>query len=194
MDEATGRGRGSARSIQAFNMFEAINQCSDLLHEYGGHAHAAGLSIAAESVDDFSDQMNRIARTQLTEEDCVPTLDVASELPPFRADLRTVAGPGSLAWRHLVNGNPEPHFASRGVRIQEIKRMGAEKQHLKLILNAEGVNPTDLVDAPWWNRGELADVLESGMSMDLCYRPQFNHFNGRRTIQFLLDDIRPADW
>jgi len=89
---------------------------------------------------------------------------------------------------------PEPHFVSRSVRINEIKRMGAEKQHLKLVLNAEGVNPTDTVDAPWWNRGELADLLEPGMSMDLCYRPQFNHFNGRRTIQFLLDDIRPADW
>ncbi len=192
MDEATGRGRGSARSIQAFNMFDAINQCSDLLHEFGGHAHAAGLSISAERVDDFSDQMNRIARVQLTEEDCVPTLDVSMQLPHEQITAHLLDQIASLA--PFGNGNPEPHFASRGVRINEIKRMGVEKQHLKLILNAEGVNPNDMVDAPWWNRGELADVLESGMSMDLCYRPQFNHFNGRRTIQFLLDDIRPADW
>jgi single-stranded-DNA-specific exonuclease len=192
MDEATGRGRGSARSIQAFNMYEAINQCSDLLNEYGGHAHAAGLSISSEHVDDFSDQMNRIARTQLTDEDCVPTLDVAMELPHDQISGQLLEQIGSLA--PFGNGNSEPHFVSRGVRIQEIKRIGAEQQHLKLILTAEGVNPTNLVDAPWWNRGELADVLESGMFMDLCYRPQFNHFNGRSTIQFMLDDIRPADW
>jgi len=192
IDEATGRGRGSARSIQAFNMFEAIHQCSELLHEYGGHAHAAGLSISAERVGDFADQMNRIACMQLTEENCVPTQDVALELPHDQISAELLDQMASLA--PFGNGNPEPHFASRGVRIHEIKRMGADKQHLKLILDAEGVNPTNLVDAPWWNRGDLADVLEPGMSMDLCYRPQFNHFNGRRTIQFLLDDIRPADW
>lgn len=192
MDEATGRGRGSARSIQAFNIYNAINQCRDLLQEYGGHAHAAGLSISAENVDDFTDQMNRIACAQLTEEDCVPTLDVAMDLRPEQISANLLDQIARLA--PFGNGNQEPHFSSKSVRIQEIKRMGSEKQHLKLVLNAEGVNPSDLVDAPWWNRGELADVLESGMSMDLCYRPQFNHFNGRRTIQFMLDDIRPADW
>lgn len=192
MDEETGRGRGSARSIHAFNVFEAINQCGDLLHEYGGHAHAAGLSIAIDRVDAFAAKMNRIACRQLSEEDCVPTVEVAMELMPDAVTAKLLDQLQCLM--PFGNGNPEPYFMSRAVRIHDIKRMGTDKRHLKLILNAEGVNPSDLVDAPWWNRGDLADVLEAGMSLDLCYRPQFNNFNGRRSIQFMLEDVRPADW
>ncbi len=192
LDEESGRGRGSARSIQAFNVFNAINQCKELLQEYGGHAHAAGLSILTNQVDAFAKRMNKIACKQLTEEDCVPVIDVALEVDTEQVSARLIEEIEKLA--PFGNGNPEPTFVSKSARIHEIKTMGQDQKHLKFIVAAEGVNPNDKVDAPWWNRGDLADILEAGTSLDLCYKPKFNHFNGRRTIQFIIEDVRPADW
>jgi single-stranded-DNA-specific exonuclease len=189
VDEASGLGRGSARSIHAFNIFDAIHTCRDLLDEYGGHAHAAGLAIKEEKVVDFAAQMNRLASALLTEEDCVPTVDVAMEVeaseirPDVLYQIEALAPFGS--------GNHAPYFVSRNMRIAEVRRMGADKQHLRLSFQVEGLG---MVHAPWWYHGDLADVLDTETTLDICYRPAFNDWNGRRYVQFMLEDIRPPEW
>jgi single-stranded-DNA-specific exonuclease len=192
MNEATGIGRGSARSILGFNILDAIDACRDLLSEYGGHVYAAGLSIAHDNVPDFSAQMNRIAGSLLQDEDLLPTLDVAAEIAPGEIchqllhQIETLAPFGCC--------NHEPLFVSRSVPIVEVNRMGAEKQHLNLTLRADGVNRFDSVRCPWFSRGELAEGLDVGMSLDVCYKPQFNHWNGHTNIQFMIEDISPPEW
>ena len=133
LDERTGMGRGSARSIEAFNIFEAIDACRDLLGEYGGHAHAAGLSIAGENVPDFMAQMNRIATSLLTEEDLLPTIEVAAELEPGEITLDLLRQMETLA--PYGNANPQPCFVSRGVPIREVILL--KDKHLKLRVKAE---------------------------------------------------------
>jgi single-stranded-DNA-specific exonuclease len=192
LDPITGSGRGSARSIHAFNMFNAIDACRDLLLEYGGHAHAAGLAIAQENVSDFASQMNQLAGALLTEEDLVPTLEVATEMAPGEACADLLLQLEAMA--PFGNGNPDPLFVSRGLPVLETLRMGAEKQHLKLILKAEGLNSRNTVEALWWHNGELADRLEPGQSLDFCYRPGFNVFRGERKIQFMIEDLKPPEW
>jgi single-stranded-DNA-specific exonuclease len=192
MNEATGSGKGSARSIHAFNIFNAIDACKDLLQEYGGHAHAAGLAIDNANLSDFAAQMNRLAGALLSEEDCVPTVEVAMEIAPSDVCSELIQQLEALA--PFGSGNPEPHFASRSVPIQDVLIMGKEKQHLKLLLRAEGLNGRDCVDAPWFFHAELAEGLQPGSTLDVCYRPQFNEWNGRRSIQFLLEDIQPPEW
>lgn len=192
MNEATGIGRGSARSIRAFNIFNAIDTCRDLLDEYGGHAYAAGIGIKQENVADFTDQMNRLATSLLSDEDLMPTLDVSVEIDPSECCGHLLEQMETLA--PFGSGNREPLFVSRGVPIVEVSRMGAEKQHLRLTLRADGLNGRDTVQCPWFSRGELADGLDAGMTLDVCYKPQFNHWNGRRTIQFMLEDVQPPEW
>ena len=192
MNEATGVGKGSARSIRAFNMYEAIDSCRDLLQEYGGHAHAAGLSIDQENVPDFMSQMNHLAASLLSDEDLQPTLDIATEIGTGEMCAHVLEQIQQMA--PFGSGNREPLFVSRSVPIVEVSRMGAEKQHLRLTLRADGLNGRDSVQCPWFSRGELADGLDTGMSLDVCYRPQFNHWNGRRSIQFMLEDIQPPEW
>jgi single-stranded-DNA-specific exonuclease len=192
LDAATGKGRGSARSIHAFHILDAIHSCRSLLDEYGGHAHAAGLAIAGEKVEDFAAQMNRIAGSVLSDEDLAPSLDAAMELDPSEICTELLLQIGAMA--PFGHGNHEPHFVSRGVPMLEAIRMGAEKQHLRLTLKADGLNGRDSAQAPWWHRGELADVLEPGTTLDICYRPQFNIWNGRRSIQFIIEDLRPPEW
>ncbi len=192
LDSATGAGRGSARSIHAFNMFEAIDSCRSLLDEYGGHAHAAGLSIRSEHLPDFAAQMNRLASALLTEEDLLPAIDVTTELEPGAICPELLLQLQALA--PFGSGNPEPLFASRSVSILEILRMGAEKQHLKLVVKAEGLNGRDTAEAVWWRYGDLANHLEAGQTLDVCYRPEFNYYRGERKIQFMLEDIKPPEW
>jgi single-stranded-DNA-specific exonuclease len=190
LDEATGKGRGSARSIHAFNIFNAIDACRGLLGEYGGHAHAAGLSIDKENVADFMTQMNRLATALLSEEDLVPTIEAAAELAPGDICQELLLQMQTLA--PFGNSNPEPCFVSRGVPIRDIRLL--KDKHLKLALKAEGLNGRDTADALWWNMGFLTANLEVGQSLDICYRPEFNYFGGRRNIQFMLQDIRPPEW
>jgi len=191
LDEA-GNGRGSARSISPFNIFEAIDACRGVLGEYGGHAHAAGLSIEEKYVGDFAAQMNALASALLSEEDLLPSIDVAMELDAgeITAGLLTQLE----AFAPFGSGNHEPYFVSRGVRLVDTKRIGKENQHLKLFLKVDGVNRRDLVEGLLWSHGDFADALQPGQALDLCYRPQFNEYNGYRSIQFVLADLQPPEW
>jgi len=190
--DKSGLARASARSIHAFNVLDAIESCKDLLSAYGGHAHAAGLSIASEHVAEFATRMNRIAAASLSDEDCVATLDVAMEIDPTHLTYDLLAQLESLA--PFGAANARPLFVSRGVRINEVRCMGKESEHLKLILGIEGLNRWDTVDAPWFYRGDLIQSLGSVDSLDFCYQPNINEFNGKRSIQFIVEDVNAAEW
>lgn len=192
MNEATGVGKGSARSIHAFNIFDAIDSCRGLLAEYGGHAHAAGLSILQENLTDFTAQINQIAKTELSDEDLLPTLEADVEIDPSEVCDHLLEQIQMLA--PFGHSNPEPLFVSRSVPIVEVKRMGADKQHLSLTLRADGINQWDSVRCPWWSHGDMAEYLEPGMTLDVCYRPAFNDWNGKRSIQFFIEDVNAPEW
>lgn len=191
IDSQTGEGRGSARSIEVFNIFDAIHSCSDLLIEYGGHAHAAGLSIQAANVDSFSNLMNQIARNQLTETDLLPSLEIAMELGTHEVSPKLLEELEQL--KPFGHDNREPLFVSRGLPIMNVLRMGKEQQHLKIVFRAEGLNGNDCVEAVWWNQGSLAEHLSTLSSIDICYTIEYNYFQGRK-IQFKLYDIKPPEW
>ena len=190
MDTETGQARASARSIMNFDIFEAISLCSSLLIEYGGHSHAAGLSMLTENLDDFRDQMNNIARQKLTEEDLVPILEIDAETelelicPQMLEQIESLAPFGQA--------NPEPMFLSKHVRIREKKLIGTEKQHLKLLIDTPGLNG-GVSDAIWWNQAHQGDELSSKTKIDICYQLQFNSFNSLKTIQFKIVDLHSSE-
>ena len=135
--------------------------------------------------------MNRLAALQLTEEDCQPSLEVAQEVAP--SDL-CAAVVDQIAWLEpFGNSNPAPRFISRSMPVRQISRL-TEGKHLKLRFDAEGLTRWGNVDALWWNRGELAEGLQEGMSLDICYRPDINEYRGERSVQFMLEDIQPPEW
>ena len=191
MSEA-GIGKGSARSIPGFNMFNAIDACRDLLIEYGGHEMAAGLSIERHNVADFSRQINRLAAEALSDEDCVATLSPAMEIDPAIMNLKLLEQIGRLA--PFGNGNPEPLFVGRSVPIHNVETMGAEKSHLKFNLAVEGVNRWGTIAAPWFHHGSLAQPLQAFSSLDLCFAPQINTYNGKQSVQFIVQDIAVSEW
>ncbi len=192
MDANSGEGRGSARSIEAFNIFHAIDTCGEMLLEYGGHAQAAGLSIREQDISRFSEQMNQLAKEQLTDSDLTPYLDAAMEIETSALTPQVLEEIEQMA--PFGHDNHVPLFVSRGLPIVNVQRMGKEQQHLKVTFRAEGVNTNDTVEALWWNQADLAEPLQSLSSIDVCYTPEFNNFRGERKIQLKIQDIKPPEW
>lgn len=187
IDEQTGIGRGSARSIRPFNMLDAITECGDHLIEFGGHSHAAGLGINRDNYDAFAEAINRLAAGRLTEDDFLPVLMADAEV---EASEVTVDCLRQLElFEPWGRGNDEPLFISRGLRISEVIKMGQENRHLKLRVTDGEMPP---VDAILWNASDLADHLHQGDSIDLCYRPQLNTFNNYTRVQFMIQDLKLA--
>jgi single-stranded-DNA-specific exonuclease len=186
LDPATGRGRGSARSIPAFDVFSGIDRCGRWLERYGGHRQAAGLDIRADHVDAFRTAFNEQARAHLSPADLVPEfrIDLEIELPDANAALLRVlrhAGPFGM-------GNPTPVFASRGVTLVGAPRRVGE-DHLKVTL----LQKSATLSAIGFRMADRLPELEGTTGpFDVAYQLQENHYRGRVELQARLVAIRAS--
>ncbi len=188
LDEETGRGRGSARSIRAFDLYAAVHASGHHLIEFGGHAHAAGFAIAQDQIGAFREAMNTRAMAELTQDDFVPEICIDSEIGFEELTVELVSDLDRLEpWGH---SNSEPILVTTGLRVAEIKRIGKEANHLKMRMHTRNAEP---VDALMWNSAELADHIQPGALMDVCYKPQINLFNGRTSVQMMIVDMKASE-
>jgi single-stranded-DNA-specific exonuclease len=173
--------RGSGRSIAGFDMAAALRECTDLLLRHGGHAMAAGLSIAASNLDAFRQRLNEHARKTLRKEDLQAPLRLDAEVGLDEITMDRLAELDRL--RPTGQGNPVVQFCARKLSHQRpLQRMGAEKQHVKMWLtDGNGTH-----EAVWWGAGKGS--LPVG-KFDLAFAPQINQFNGKRTVQ-----LKVLDW
>jgi single-stranded-DNA-specific exonuclease len=177
--------RGSGRSIPGFDLAAALRECDDLLVRHGGHAMAAGVTIAPANIDAFRQRLNEIARRQLKPEDLQPLLhlDAAIALRELTVDLL-----GQLdRIKPTGQGNPALQFwTAKLTHARPPQRMGAEKQHVKLWVT----DGQATLEAVWWGVGT---ALLPGGIFDLAFVPQINDFSGRTTVQLKVLDWRPAE-
>jgi len=181
-----GMGRGSARSIEAFHLYDALAACSEHLARYGGHKHAAGLSVEASRLGAFIEAFERIARERLTDGDLVPRLRLDALVRPEELDERGAEAVAALG--PFGAGNPNPVFAARAASVQPrilpSKRDG-EKGHLKLKLDA-----APKLDAIGFSMADRAALAEG--PVDLAFQLGIDEWNGRRRVQLKLKDLRAA--
>jgi len=183
-DEET-HGKGSARSIPGFDMFQGIQLCRDLLQSCGGHEMAAGLSLAMDNLADFEKKINAHARATMTDEDFIPRLAHDGTIDPSALSLDLLE-----EWARFApfgQANPEPRFASQNLLICDARRMGKDMTHLKMRVRAEAMDPTDCIA---WGQGDWADRAGPGDFLEAVYTPQINEWNGRRLLQFNIKDLR----
>jgi single-stranded-DNA-specific exonuclease len=183
-----GQGKGSGRSIPKFNLFKAFTNCSEHLIQFGGHAYAAGLSIKEDQVEAFRDAMNEVGHRQLTEEDLIPEVRMDTELSVEEIDRSLYSRMALL--EPFGAENPVPSFLSRGVKMQEVKLIGKEKNHVRFRAQ-QGKGRIEGVGFG------LADVFESVDTttelFDIAYELNLNTWNGRDKLEIKLLDIRLAE-
>lgn len=174
--------RGSGRSIAGFDMAAALRECTDLLVRHGGHAMAAGLSIAATNLDAFRQRLNDHARRTLKSEDLQAPLRLDAEVGLDEITLDRLAELDRL--RPTGQGNPAVQFSARNLSHQRpLQRIGADKKHVKMWVT----DGTGTHEAVWWGAGNGS--LPVG-KFDLAFAPQINEFNGKRSVQLKVLDWR----
>ncbi|MDH4099922.1 MAG: single-stranded-DNA-specific exonuclease RecJ [Nitrospirota bacterium] len=179
-----GMGKGSARSIPAFHLFDGLHECRSSLEEMGGHKYAAGLRIREDRIEEFRQNLNTVALQRLKPEDFIPTIkiDTAMEAEELTFELLAelqLLGPFGAA-------NPEPVFCLHEVRAVNPRIVG--KNHLKLMLQRD----KNSFEAIGFKMGELAKPLSGreGREIAAAFTLQENSWNGRRSLQVHIRDIR----
>ena len=185
--EAGRPARGSARSIPAFHLYEALRACAHYLERYGGHKYAAGLEIRPERIDAFREAFNAHACATLTADDLVAEVEVDVEL--------RLADANAELFRYLRHlgpfgvGNPEPVFAARGVSVAGYPRVVGDG-HLKLDLVQDGVR----LDAIGFRMAErMREVDVNRGAIDVAFQLQEDRWGNQVSLQARLVDLRPAE-
>jgi len=184
-DAATGIAQGSGRSIPGFCLLSGIRACSQHLNSFGGHKMAAGITIETEKIGRFAAEFEDYAKQNLSENDVAAKLhiDAAAPLETFRKETVTelqLLGP-------FGQGNPEPVFATKGVRLASPpRRVGAGREHLQLAIT----DNTAAIRCIGFRFGKLEKKLLETEFFNVAYKPQINTYNGNSNVEFVLTDIR----
>ena len=190
LTRANGLVTGSARSIKSFDIYDAIDHCSDLLEHFGGHKYAAGLSMKPENLSEFRRRFEAYVSEHLVDEDFVPELEVdlkikfADITPKFMRILNQFApfGPGNMA----------PVFWTDNVIDAGGSRPVGGHRHLKLTVSQmgdaeEGVAPFSGIA---FQKGDLFDRIHDGEPFSICYHLEYNTWQGKTNLQLNVKDIK----
>jgi len=174
---------GSARGIEGFNIFKAMESQSDLLIKYGGHEQAGGLTISALNLELFRKQINLYADDLITDEMLIPETTI---------DIEVKGNDISLKNAKLISqfepfgcGNKVPVFCYKGAVIKD-KRIVGNGQHLKLTFEIEGKN----IDGVYFGKGYLETGIFTGDVVDIVFTQEVNEFRGVESLQIKLLDMR----
>ncbi|MBE0676525.1 MAG: single-stranded-DNA-specific exonuclease RecJ [Bacteroidales bacterium] len=191
LTESNGFATGSARSVPGYDLYQAIESCSDLLESFGGHMFAAGLTLKKENIAEFTERFERHVALTISEDQLVPRIFVDAELKPgeindtFHSLLNRFQpfGPENLA----------PIFVSRNVYdTGNGKMVGQTGEHLKLEICHES-SGTTIFPAIAFGQANHWEYIGSKKPFDICYSIEINDFRGYRSLQLNIRDIRPSE-
>lgn len=180
-----GEATGSARSIKGFSIFDALVESKDLLNKFGGHDQAAGLALDSDKIEDLSYEVNQFAKYELNEEDLIENVNVEYELSEESIDLDLIEELHKLEPFGL--SNPNPKFIVRDALLKNINVIGKNKQHLKFTIEKE-----KSYSCIGFNMAYLKSGYNQDDKVDVLFQLDENNFMGKRSVQFLLKDMRLA--
>ena len=193
--------KGSARSIEGYNMFEELNKCKEYIEKFGGHPMAAGLSVKEENISLLRKALN--SKCTLSDEDIIPVIKIDSPLEIKYLDESLVEEIESL--RPFGKGNGSPLFAVKNIKVSRVFFIGKEKNFMKFRFvipgtfgYVEGLNFDKYEDfknmfTDKYGEEKFLKLVDSGyadFNMDIIYCPTINEFNGKRNIQLNVKNFR----
>ena len=180
-----GVGKGSCRSIDGFNIYNALKSCEDLLIQFGGHAAAAGFSIDASWIPELRQRLTEYCKIHVTPDEYTPVVSIDATLPVDDIDIDIVERVSALEPYGM--GNSTPVFGVLDAKVQDIMLMGQLKNHCKVILSTANGS----IDAIAWNRPDLFRQIFQGMNVKVAFTLQKNEWQGFISPQLMIQDIEP---
>ena len=189
LTQSNGFVTGSARSIPGFDLYQAVESCSDLLENFGGHMYAAGLTMRPENVEEFARRFNDYVEANIDPKILVPQVEIDSMLlfsditPTFHSELNR--------FQPFGPGNNAPVFATQCVINEkgDAKLVGAEAEHLRMALT-QTQKPNTTIQSIAFSQPTHYEWIRSGRPIDVCYQIVENHYRGSVTTQLRVKDIK----
>ncbi len=185
LTESKNKATGSARSIEGFDIHEAIASCAELLDQFGGHTHAAGLTLPVENVEAFQKMFEEVVTNTLASKQLEPLLDIDLEVPLSFANYKNY---------HIIKQmapfgpqNDKPVFLTKSVKLKYPAKL-IKEEHLKLSLSDEASGFT--YEAIGFGLAEKLDLLDKNKSFDVAFQIEENHFRGIKSLQLNIKDIK----
>lgn len=186
LTESNGLATGSARSVKDFDIYNAIESCSDLLEQFGGHMYAAGLTLKLENLEKFSERFEEIVAATIDEKSLIQEIEIDSVLK--LTEISTSFFSVLKQFAPFGPGNMSPVFKTENVRDTGLSRI-VGNNHLKLNL-AEDETTRFGLDGIAFQMGQYYPFISRRIPFDICYTLEENTFNGKTNIQMNVKDIR----
>lgn len=181
-----GVGKASCRSIEGFNIHGALSECEDILIKYGGHEAAAGFSVLVGNIELLRKRLNDIAKRNLNDDDYTPNLYIDKKVNLAQVD-EALLNELNLLEPYGI-GNKKPVFISYDNTVESAFLLGANKNHLKFKIR----NGSTARDCVFWQHGDLINFLLPHTKVDIVFKPIINEWQGRKNLQFIIEDIRDS--
>jgi len=185
MTTVNGVAKGSARSINGFNIYEALKKCEDKLIQFGGHCHAAGLEISLENIDEFREFFNAIAEDELKKQEILPEIDIDTDLE-FDEINHTFLNLLEF-FEPYGPGNSVPVFVTKGVEIVGTPRFVKSDTALFRLKDGEAKQNFDAV---FFSSKDYHEKIETGAICNICYSLDKSVWNGRQSIKLRIKDMQ----
>lgn len=187
LTESNGFATGSARSVIGYDLYQAIESCSNLLESFGGHMFAAGLTMKKENIPEFIEKFEEYVSSTISEEQKVPRVDIDMELK--FSDIDTKFFNVLKQFQPFGPDNMAPVFLTRRVYDTGSGRVvGSSGEHLKLDLCSEDTG-TGSISAIAFGQGNKGDFIASGHPIDIAYTVEMNEYKKTRNLQLNIKDI-----
>jgi single-stranded-DNA-specific exonuclease len=177
---------GSGRSIEPYHLLNGLTSCADLFEKFGGHSHAAGITIKPDRIPELRRRLNEHAAACLTAEDLQPCVNIDAELPTQEITFELISELQAL--EPYGAGNSRPVFLARNLCILSEPRLIGHR-HLKLCVAGSKGRPLETI---WWNGAEQIAGVKSGAEM--AYTIETSNWTGETFLQLSVQDVRrPTD-
>jgi single-stranded-DNA-specific exonuclease len=190
LTKSNGFVTGSARSVAGFDLYQAVESCSDLLENFGGHMYAAGLTMKEENVEAFTKRFNDYVEENINPSILVPQVDIDSEL--LFSEITDEFHRQLNGFQPFGPGNTAPVFMTRGATNHrgDAKLVGAECDHLRMDL-MQREKPHTTIPAIAFQQPTHYEWVRAGKPVSVCYQIVENHYRGTVSKQLRVKDIKP---
>ncbi len=187
LTESNDKVTGSARSVDGFDVYAAISECSDLLEQVGGHMYAAGETMSVDNVAAFQKKFQEVVARQITDEQLIPSLYIDTVIRLEEIDRKFFNVVNQMA--PFGPQNMQPVFMTEQIQASNVKLL--KEQHLKFTAKQEGTNVA--YDAIGFGLGEYYDLVNCGLKFQMAFTVEENDFRGHKTLQLFVKDIKFDD-